>query len=197
MSRLVYLGIAAIAILCGAWALLRDPVERAAGAAAPAAPALAEAELRNELRQLRGQIATVNARVSNPAPAAAPGPEAAPQPSPSSLEQIARFEHALADRIASEGDDPSWSRSTEARIADALRSDAFAGTQLRTARCQRTLCRIEVAHVDADAQDSFLMRVTHTPPLNTQGYIKPSLPGEPAATEVYVVRDGYPLPTAD
>jgi hypothetical protein len=197
VRRLVYLGIGVIALLGATLAMGYDPIEPVPAPAAPAVASLAEADLRNELRELRRQVAAVGARVSDEAPADDTEIEAAPKPAPSSEETAARFEHALAATIASEGDDPSWSRATEARIASALRSDAFAGTQLRAARCQRTLCRIELAHVDPDAQDNFLARVTHTPPFNTRGYIKPSLPGDPAATEVYVARDGAPLPTVN
>ena len=200
MRRLVTLGIGAIAVLGGAVALLQDPPERApatAAAAAPATPSLAEAQLRHELRQLRGDVAALKSGVADAVPAEPAEAEAAPSPAASPKEAMAKFERALATQIATEGDDPSWSRSTEARIADALRSDAFAGTKLRAARCQRTLCKIELAHVDADAQDTFLARVTHTAPFNTRGYIKPSLPGEDAATEVYVARDGHPLPTVN
>jgi hypothetical protein len=195
MRRFVLLAVGAIGLLAGVLVLIDRPAEPASAAVIAPAPApVAEVGLRNELRQLRGEIADVSARVAG-APLAAEEPEAVP--TRSARESAARFEQALANRLASEGDDPAWSRATEARIATALRGDAFAGTQLRAARCQRTLCRIQLAHTDPDTQESFLAKVTHTPPFNTRGYIKPSLPGEPAATEVYVARDGHPLPTVE
>jgi hypothetical protein len=197
MRRVVHLCIAAVALVSGVWMLRSEPAATAPASpvAAVAPPNLAEAELRGELRQLRGQVADISDRVGAPAAEAAEADDAAPAPSPE--ESAARFEHALTAQIASEGDDPTWSRKTEALIADVLRGEAFAGTRLRAARCQRTLCRIDLAHDDGDAQDNFMARVTHTPPFNTRGYIKPSLPGEPATTEVYVTRDGHKLPVVN
>lgn len=197
MRRVVHLCIGAVALVSGVWMLRSEPAATAPASpvAAVAPPNLAEAELRGELRQLRGQVADISDRVGAPAAEAAEADDAAPAPSPE--ESAARFEHALTAQIASEGDDPTWSRKTEALIADVLRGEAFAGTRLRAARCQRTLCRIDLAHDDGDAQDNFMARVTHTPPFNTRGYIKPSLPGEPATTEVYVTRDGHKLPVVN
>jgi hypothetical protein len=197
MGRVVYLGVGAVALVSGFWMLRGEPAATApAPPVAAVAPAIsAEAELRGELRQLRGQVADISGHLRAPAPEAAEADDAVPAPSPD--ESAARFEHALAAQIGSEGDDPTWSRKTEARIADVLRGEVFVGTRLRTARCQRTLCRIDLAHDDGDAQDEFLARVTHTPPFNTRGYIKPSLPGEPATTEIYVTRDGHKLPVVN
>jgi hypothetical protein len=200
MRRLAYVGIGAIALLGGTLALVGDPDAGTPPAAAPAiaaAPSVAEAELRTELRQLRGRVAALDVRVSDVAPGAQPEAEAVAEVAPPPREAVARFEQVLATTIAGEADDPSWSRPTEARIAEALRAPTFAGTQLRAARCRRTMCQIELGHVDPDAQDAFLARVTHTPPFNTRGYIKPSVPGQPAATEVYVARTGHSLPAAD
>jgi hypothetical protein len=197
MRRVVYLCIGAVALVSGFWMLRSEPAATAAAppVAAVAPASSAEAELRGELRQLRGQVADISDRVGAPAAEAAEADDAVPAPSPE--ESAARFEHALTAQIASEGDDPTWSRKTEVFIADVLRGEAFAGTRLRAARCQRTLCRIDLAHDDGDAQDNFMTRVTHTPPFNTRGYIKPSLPGEPATTEVYVTRDGHKLPVVN
>jgi hypothetical protein len=54
-----------------------------------------------------------------------------------------------------EGRDDAWSDAMEAGIMDALKFDTFRGTEVREIACSKTLCRVEVDHVDTEAGEAF------------------------------------------
>jgi hypothetical protein len=105
--------------------------------------------------------------------------------------------HGLEKHFGREGKDPTWSAQAEASIAGAFRSEALAGSTMLQATCGTTLCRVDVAHDSATAQEGFVWSVRSVPPFNQGGFAhRVDDPGAGTSkTIVYVVREGYELPS--
>jgi hypothetical protein len=206
MRRILLGAAAGVALLGSVLALIESPPDASTRQAPPSAamPAgrgsdgdVADAELRQQLRQLRNEVAALRSQgVQEGAAAQEEGGAGRPVAAapPSRAEMQAAIEGTFDAQLDSEAEDPAWSRPIEARIEAVLDTQEFAGTKLRAARCQQSLCRVEVGHDDADAQERFVQQVKHTQPFATSGYIRTSLPGEPTATTIYVAREGLQLP---
>lgn len=122
------------------------------------------------------------------------------EPAPSTAPSMSREEaerHIVATletRVREEGVDFQWSRATEARIGEALRSERMAGSSLINVECRRSLCRLDVAHTDGVAQDQFFEVLPLMPPFDTEGFLKRSADSERPQTRVYIARAGRTLP---
>jgi hypothetical protein len=91
--------------------------------------------------------------------------------------------------------DSRWSGPATAQIQALFSGDKLAGSTLRDATCQTTLCRIEVDHRDALALDRFLGELPARLGWNTNSYAQTLTHEDGSATLVlYLSREGYRLP---
>jgi len=207
-----------------AWpARTRSPGDGAGGRAAPARDdgvAAIDGRLRaldHEVERLRREQAALGGRFTSSAgnsdPAKPTGPagpadpaehpvreRAAAPPAPeepprAESELLTELSVHLGRRVGEERRDPGWSSQAEARLARAVASEPLAGSHLAAAQCQTTLCRAEIAHADAAAQERFLDGIAATLPPGAQGFAhKVDDDAGPPRTVLYVAREGHPLP---
>ena len=123
---------------------------------------------------------------------------AAEPPSAQEEQAMARERLTLLDRqVVSEGIDQEWSGPATEQIKSALAEKALAGSLLSNARCQATLCRIEVDSPDATALD----RVLGELPVrlwSANSYSQVTTHEDGSATLVlYISREGYRLPKSE
>lgn len=119
-------------------------------------------------------------------------------PSPEAEPAAAEVRVALLDRqVRTERTDPRWSGPATAQIQAAFAEGGLAGSTLRNAACQTTLCRVEVDHRDALALDRFLGEFSARLGWNTHSYAQTLTHEDGSATLVlYLSREGYRLPRA-
>ncbi|MDS4022869.1 MAG: hypothetical protein RKR03_20530 [Candidatus Competibacter sp.] len=117
-------------------------------------------------------------------------------PSPEAERAAVEARMALLDQQArTERADPRWSGPATTQIQGLFAEDSLAGSTLRDATCQTTLCRIEVDHRDTLALDRFLSELPARLGWNTDSYAQTVTHGDGSTTLVlYLSRDGYPLP---
>jgi hypothetical protein len=117
-------------------------------------------------------------------------------PSPEAERAAVEARVALLDQQArTERVDPRWSGPATAQIQALFAGDKLAGSTLRDATCQTTLCRIEVDHRDALALDRFLGELPARLGWNTNSYAQTLTHEDGSATLVlYLSREGYRLP---
>lgn len=117
-------------------------------------------------------------------------------PSPEAERAAVEARMALLDQQArAERADPRWSGPATAQIQALFAGDSLAGSTLRDATCQATLCRIEVDHRDALALDRFLGELPTRLGWNTNSYAQTVTHEDGSATLVlYLSREGYRLP---
>lgn len=135
-------------------------------------------------------------RIAGVAAASDEGAAREEPPSPEAEEAAVEARTALLDRQArTERADPRWSGPATAQIQAVFAGDALAGSTLRDATCQATLCRIEVDHRDALALDRFLGEFPARLGWSTHSYAQTLTHDDGSATLVlYVSREGYRLP---
>lgn len=117
-------------------------------------------------------------------------------PSPEAEQAAVEAHMALLDQQArTERADPRWSGPATAQIQALFAGDKLAGSTLRDATCQATLCRIEVDHRDALVLDRFLGELPNQLGWNTDSYAQTVTHGDGSTTLVlYLSREDYPLP---
>jgi hypothetical protein len=161
------------------------------------------AGLRAELTALERQVARGRPRSDAPAPADAPaaadpGRAAGAEPArpERTLEQVI---HGLDKQLGREAKDPAWSSQTEARIAEAFRSEALAGSTVLRAQCVTSFCRVDVSHESEAVQHEFVRNIPRVPPFDHGGVAHPVVdPGSgKTTTVVYVGREGHAPPDLD
>ncbi len=114
-------------------------------------------------------------------------------------EQAARVATRLEHQLASEGSDSAWAPSTEETIQIAVQQERFTGTRLLTVGCQTTLCRLDLYHDDAGAEDAFVTSFTSVLDFAAIDafYRRTIQPNGSIYMTLYLSRDGYQLPVAD
>jgi hypothetical protein len=94
-----------------------------------------------------------------------------------------------------ESDDPTWSRDTEASIAQVLATAAFDGSRLLAADCRTTLCQVEVGHESEVAREGFTDNFPFALSFDTEVfYHHVDDGGGMSHTVMYVTRAGQQLP---
>jgi hypothetical protein len=158
----------------------------------------------NSVELLRAEVAAVRAELQRIQTAqvakgaeSKPGPELAEKPSKTrpTAEELEAEEAAVVERldhrIAAETRDPEWSPAAEAALSQL--ADVAGGDRVISLECQSSLCRGELEHTSADAQERWMERVamfkmrrgaTMVKPVNGEGGIRSLL---------YVAREGHPL----
>jgi hypothetical protein len=83
-------------------------------------------------------------------------------------------------------------------VRDVLAGPMGHGGRLAALACRSSMCRVEVAHDDREAQEAFLERLTYTAPFDSEGLIRRTTGGDGTQrTVVYFARAGRRLPRLD
>ncbi len=166
---------------------------------------------RAQLEDLDAQLDRLSARVwrqqnqpqDMPRPRGAAGPapaqaavevaeeevSTAAEPDITAEERETRFFASLDERLGREGRDHDWSIEAEGAIVDTL--ETMPGTTLHTARCQATMCRVEVSFEDPASQELFLDSAPTRPPFDTRGTMRVTETELGGEATIYIARAGY------
>ena len=172
----------------------------------------AVASLTDEVRSLRRDLAQVKAQAAHAAareqdaqkPAADPGTgEAPPARKPLTTEErkartrlaLQQWYTTIDSHFASEGSDPSWSAEAVSG-SQALMAKHTENGSLKSAQCNRSMCKVVVTHADGDAQRMFASEMADEPLLDTEVVYKYDTDVTPPATTMWIARKGHPLPRA-
>lgn len=202
---IVAAGVAALSL--AAWLFVPYGSKTTAASTAPRADQRddddrAVAEMRRDIAALKRAAARRDpSAAAQPSAAAPDAPERAreratdPPPAPRTPEEIS---HGLDHDIEQQKRDAAWSPRAESAFAAAFSGDALKGSTMLRADCRTTFCRIEVSHLDADAQRSFLSTARTLPPFNQEGFARTVADSQGVPrTVVYVAREGELLPRPD
>jgi hypothetical protein len=88
----------------------------------------------------------------------------------------------LCSDLANERDGPAWGPEAETRIASLLSPEKIKGSRIRSAECFSTLCRVEVDHDNAEAQDRLGNNLPMEPPFDGETMIQADRGLKPPAT---------------
>jgi hypothetical protein len=106
-----------------------------------------------DVERLRfNQIALQARRTSDTKASSAPADSGAPDSVPAAFDP-AVYEAELQGAFERETFDSAWATQTEVSIGAAFQSPAFAGSELVSAECRNTMCRLEYKHGDAVARN--------------------------------------------
>ena len=110
-------------------------------------------------------------------------------------EEGARRARALEDLWSRASGTTEWSTIAEAAVNKALGNAAFESVTVRMAACLEHMCRVEVAHNDADSAESFGYEYISALQFDTEGILHSyeEEDGVPATT-LYLMSDMSPLP---
>lgn len=101
--------------------------------------------------------------------------------------------------FASESYDTQWAPATEQKLQSIFTQKNLNDSYLNQASCKSTLCKIEVSHVNAEAERRFLAAFASSGafiPDGEQGYYEKVVDENGnAKTVFYYAREGYTLPT--
>ncbi|HEU5073809.1 MAG TPA: hypothetical protein VFU02_06545 [Polyangiaceae bacterium] len=150
------------------------------------------------------QVVAASENATGDAPALAPAPSSAPPPELTAEEQaqleakrqkIAQARVSLLQQEhASEPEDAEWSHAAEAKIAALYSAPEFQSLRV-TAACKYTLCRLDIAYVDAQEGPLAFQKFMETRPWSGRRFTHLDL--ERGEGSAYLVREGFSLPTLD
>ena len=115
----------------------------------------------------------------------------------SRAETIRRQIDRLDEVMDSEPRDEDWSDDAEQGIGEAMAHVKLKGSELVDARCQTSMCRVEVTHQDADARGVFLHKFDGSLSFETSQSMSPppeEIEDGQVVSVMYVTRAGYDLP---
>lgn len=102
--------------------------------------------------------------------------------------------YTLDLQLGKEPDDTTWSPGAEAEIATFVHSESMEGSRVLSADCRSTLCRVEVEHEDAGAQDWLVAHIPMEPPFDGEILVHQiNNDSLPPRTLVYLARPGHSL----
>ena len=102
----------------------------------------------------------------------------------------------LENSLASEPADANAAMLTSAELSRVMENPVFEKTRLGEVQCGSTLCRIDVSHVDAQAEMQFSLSLSQVEMFREgEGFVQ-MLPRSDGGidTVVYISRAGHPLP---
>lgn len=186
------------------WNWLKAPVASVTAAVQAHAPASQDAEMKRMARRLGLLQARVGALESTQAVEAPSVEEADVAEQQSPLEQVSlktaeierqRVEHQqqqLETRLRAEPRDTQWTRRLDADLRAVLTDEVFRGSQvIGTPECATSLCRAQVAHDSAEAQESFELNIHLFAPENSGGFTRTvSDEAGRLVTSLYLARKG-------
>jgi hypothetical protein len=105
-----------------------------------------------------------------------------------------RQTQALVNLSQTEPRDPTWAPAYETQLRDSIRSTPGAG-EVSALSCRASICRFEVKHAAAKEQATFMQEFQGTVPEHAAYRMTPHESDDgTASTEVYLIRQGYPIP---
>jgi hypothetical protein len=99
----------------------------------------------------------------------------------------------LEESATREVRDPVWAERTESLIRGVVHA-AAPGTRLMDVGCRSSLCRLELAHADAESQAFAVRGLRFTPGLQEQLVVRQIQQGDRFFSLVYAAREGARLP---
>lgn len=135
-------------------------------------------------------------------PGASASAAAAPEPTQEELaaleekrQKYARARVSLLEREhESEPEDTEWSHAAEAKIDELYSTPEFHSLRV-TASCKYTLCRLDIAYLDAQEGPLALQKFMDTPPWSGRRVTHVDI--ERGQGSAYLVREGFDLPSLD
>ncbi|MBL8330186.1 MAG: hypothetical protein JNJ71_15200 [Rubrivivax sp.] len=111
---------------------------------------------------------------------------------PAAVLQLATLEKTFA----AEAQDPRWAPSMEARLRGSYDSVSPLGTQVLDATCRSTMCRVDVQHADAAAQQRFMAAMLPARLFTQDGERGAMMPldGRGLRFAYFMAREGSTLP---
>jgi hypothetical protein len=103
----------------------------------------------------------------------------------------------LEDTVANEEADPEWSSWAENEINTAFSNTDFEGLKIVYARCQSTICRIELSGEAHISVEETLRRLPFLTPWQAPGFFEVSGLEDPSETPevvLFLAREGHTLP---
>lgn len=100
---------------------------------------------------------------------------------------------ALNEALERDGVDPAWSVRTEREIAVRLQRADLAGARFVDAICGATLCRVEIELPPSGDTDGTTRALHDVGPWGGASFVVVEQ-GDPAVAEIWVAREGHPLP---
>lgn len=102
----------------------------------------------------------------------------------------------LETQLAGEELDAGWAGNFQTQLEQGLKSESFAGTRLSAVTCKSSLCRVTLAHDNADMQEQFFEHMLELPVMaNTQAYYqREDHPDGSTSLVLYIAREGQTLP---
>lgn len=191
--RVLALVLAALALMsAAAWIMRHEPSlarrgsERTAPAPAHPVDTPELAQLRAEVRALRGEVAEAKASAAvRPAQEAEQNDRAEPAVF-DEADAAATRAVTLSNRFDAEGRDARWSRETARSIEAIFDDGSVPGTQLVATECRTTLCRVQLRHDDDAARADLAPRIAEKTPFGAGVYYVYS--EDPRQTTLYVSR---------
>jgi hypothetical protein len=116
-----------------------------------------------DVERLRVNQVALQARRMNDTGASPAAADSGPSDSVPAAFEPAVYEAELQDAFEKETFDSAWATQTEVSIGAAFQSPAFAGSELVSAECRNTMCRLEYKHGDAAAKNRFREGLTSDP----------------------------------
>lgn len=111
-------------------------------------------------------------------------------------QRLTQYTAVLDGKLDGESYDNRWAEQIESSLTRAFNGNDRAGTQLLSAACRSTLCRIEVAHENPKAESQFLARIGTLQAFgNTRAFYQ-RVAGQNggSVTVFYAAREGHQLP---
>jgi hypothetical protein len=179
------------------------------------------AGLREELAQMKDQLARVLKQQAHRAPPGRPATAAQPKalatdvqdqdsgdsaqsmlkmnPPEREAQERQRIEQVVShldDSFHNESYDSDWAAQIETGITDDFKGIEWNSSTLADTSCRSTLCRVVVTHKNLGAADEFVARMgTLQAFANTEGFYQHvTLEDGTSATVVYIARQGHRLP---
>jgi len=151
---------------------------------------LGQRRVLDELSALTTRLKHLDSAASDKTPQTENVEVSSEQPQDSADDVMIRYETAFG----LESQDPEWSSDTEQRIVSLLDAERAPGTEVAEVSCQKSMCRLELAHTDDQAREIFLQALPMEPPFDEEGFFYPIGDEDAEATVVFIARAGHRLP---
>jgi hypothetical protein len=195
VTRVIAIVLCALGLMAaGAWILRHEPSVARRSGSVSALPqsndALALAQLRAEVRALRGEVVDAKARsTAGVAEPAAREPEVEPEVAFDAEQAAAARAAALSSRFEAEALDAPWSVDAARTLQAVFAGGVVAGAQLLAAECRATLCRVRLRHDDDSRRRELAPQIAERAPF-AGGVHYVYSPDDARDTTLYVSRSG-------
>lgn len=121
--------------------------------------------------------------------------DGAQEPPLTGRERRERVVKSMETRMMAEDQDPRWGTRVESELADGVQAAGLPGSDLVSVECRSSLCRLNLRHANAEAEDDFLGNIAGLP--GTQDtelfYTRDEMADGSTDMVIYLARQGYSL----